>query len=276
MRLRALAAVLLVTPACGVLAPRGSLDGAADRILPEEEASVLVVGYSTSYAWPAKLQQMLDEHAGGERRWHVLNAVVGGAPVEHWIAPEGDANHERTIGAMRRDFLDPNAHLRGGAPAPHLAICQQSLQLTLDQRGPVKSEHDMVGAELGADALEEMALRLRDLGLETVVIGMHIYKRPVEPEVGNERIALARLMERGHGFIVEGPDTWTTTRDEFPDCFEDDGLHPNERGTKLMAEAWYRALLGSDADEAVIERMHDVPWDYRATMREFLAWRRGE
>ena len=28
--------------------------------------SLVVVGYSTSYVWPAMLQDMLDEHAGGE------------------------------------------------------------------------------------------------------------------------------------------------------------------------------------------------------------------
>ncbi len=44
------------------------------------------------------------------------------------------------------------------------------------------------------------------MGLEQVVIAMHIYKKPVEPEVGNERIALARLLKRGHDFISAGPD----------------------------------------------------------------------
>ena len=48
----------------------GPLDGG--------EKSFLVVGYSTSYAWPDMLQEMLDRHAGGERVYHMLNAVVGG------------------------------------------------------------------------------------------------------------------------------------------------------------------------------------------------------
>jgi len=244
--------------------------------LEAEPTSILVVGYSTSYAWPDMLQDMLDEHAGGTRHHHVLNAVVGGAPVEHWIADLGTRNYERTIGAMRRDFLGEEARLRGDAPPPTVAICQQSLQLTRDDRGPVKSEHDMVGAEMGADALEEMALRLRDEGIEDVFIAMHIYKEPVEPEVGNERIALSRLLERGHDFIHEGPDVWTPTRDNFPECFEEDRLHPNEQGMKIMAEGWYRTLAGDDAREDVIERMWKRDYDVDRMMQEYLAWRRGE
>lgn len=75
----------------------------------------------------------------------------------------------------------------------------------------------MVGAELGADRIEERALRLRDLGLEQVFIAMHIYRQPVGPEVGNERIALSRLLARGLGFIHAGLDVWTAPRDCYPD-----------------------------------------------------------
>ncbi|RMH24130.1 MAG: SGNH/GDSL hydrolase family protein [Planctomycetota bacterium] len=246
------------------------------RVLDGREKSIVVVGYSTSYAWPDMLQEMLDEHAGGRRLYHVLNAVVGGAPVAHWIAEPGTREHSRTVAAMTRDFFGPDARLRGDAPEPTVAICQQSLQLTRDDRGPVKTEHDMVGAEMGADALETMALRLRDLGLEQVWIAMHIYKEPVEPEVGNERVALARLLARGHGFIHEGPDLWRVTKDCFPGCFTDDRLHPNELGMKLMAEHWYRALAGDEAREDIIERMHARSYDTDAMMRRYLAWRRGE
>jgi len=241
-----------------------------------QEQSIVVVGYSTSYAWPDMLQEMLDEHAGSPGVYHVLNAVAGGAAVEIWIADPGTRNHERTIDAMVSDFFGDDARLRGDAPQPTIAICQQSLQFTFDRRGPVKEEHDMVGAELGADALEKLATRLRDLGLEHVIYGMHVYKKPVEPEVGNERIALARLIARGHGFISQGPDVWQVTRDGYPDCFEEDGIHPNEAGMKLMAEGWYRALAGASARDDVVDRMKAKDYDIDSMMKAYLAWRRGE
>lgn len=248
---------------------------AAD-MLDGEEKSFVIVGYSTSFAWPEMLQEMLDQHSGGKRMYHILNATAGGAPVEHWIAEPGDRNHERTITAMRDDFLVDDARLRGTAPKPAIAICQQSLQFTLDLRGPVKETSDMVGAELGADVLEKMSLRLRDMGLEQVVIAMHIYKKPVEPEVGNERIALARLLKRGHDFISAGPDLWAVTRECYPECFEEDGLHPNELGAKLMAEHWYRTIAGDAVNEKVIQSLHEKAYDHNSMMRSYLAWRRGE
>lgn len=279
MRLHLTALLLLAScSAPGAPVSPGENDAPSDW-LDGREKSILVVGYSTSYAWPTMLQEMLDEHAGGERRYHVLNAVVGGAPVELWRAPEDTESFERTMGAMLRDFFGPGPRLRAGEPAPELAICQQSLQFTGeelygDRRGPVKTEHDMVGAELGADAIEQMVLRLHDLGIEDVVVAMHIYKEPVEPEVGNERIALARLLDRGHDFVHGGPDLWTITRDAYPECFEDDGVHPNELGTKLMAEAWYRTLAGTAAREEVVERLHERDYDHVAMMRAYMAWRR--
>ncbi len=247
---------------------RGELDG--------REKTILVNGYSTSYAWPAMLQDMLDEHAGGRRVYHVANSVIGGAPVETWIAEPGTRDHERTVVAMERDFTGSNPLLLGDAPAPTIAICQQSLQLTGDQRGPVKTEYDMASAELGADAMEELALLLRDHGIERVYIATHIYKAPVEPEVGNERIALRRLLSRGHDFIHAGPDVWAPTKEAFPDAFEEDELHPNEMGMKIMAEGWYRSLAGEEAKESVIERMWARDYDVDQMMRAYLAWRRGE
>jgi len=268
---------------CGIgavaaaLAMSASIAGAGE--LDGKEKSIVVVGYSTSYVWPEMLQDMLDEHAGGERKYHVLNAVIGGAPAEHWAAPYGSENYARTVGAMVRDFFGPDARLRTDAPDPAeggaVVIAQQSLQLTRDDRGPVKTEYDMVGAEMGADVLEKMSLRLRSFGIDRVYIAMHIYKKPVEPEVGNERIALERLLSRGLDFVKPGPDIWSVTKECFPDCFIDDELHPNDLGYKLMAEHWYRALAGSDVKEDVIENIHNKDYgNWRDIMEEYLAWRR--
>ncbi len=253
-----------------VTAPAGAV-----AVLDGREKSILVNGYSTSYAWPDMLQEMLDEHAGGQRVYHVLNSVIGGAPVESWIALPGTRDYTRTISAMERDFFGNSPLLRGEAPPPSIAICQQSLQLTFDQRGPVKSQHDMVGAELGADAMEKLALMLREHGIDRVYIATHIYKNPVEPEVGNERVALRRLLSRGHGWIYAGPDVWAPTKAGYPDVFEDDGLHPNEKGMKIMAEGWYRTLAGRNVQENVIDRMWAREYDVNTMMREYLAWRRG-
>jgi hypothetical protein len=243
-------------------------------VLDGREKSLVIIGYSTSYAWPAMLQDMLDAHAGGERRYHVLNAVVGGAPVDHWVSEPGTANYQRTMGAMIGDFIGPDARLRGDAPEPTVAICQQSLQFTRSLRGPVTTGFDMVGAELGADEMEKMARQLHELGIEQVQIAMHIYKQPVEPEVGNERIALARLLTRGIDYISAGPDLWQITRDRFPECFTADELHPNELGSKLMAAAWYRSIAGPDTREDIVARAMERDYDDEALMRDYLAWRR--
>lgn len=253
----------------------GALAHDGPHVLDGREKSILVNGYSTSYAWPDMLQEMLDEHAGGDRKYHVLNSVIGGAPVESWIAEPGTRDYERTVAAMDRDFFGEQPRLRGDAPAPTVAICQQSLQLTRDDRGPVKNEHDMVGAEMGADAMERLVGILKDRGVETIFIAMHIYKEPVEPEVGNERIALRRLLTRGIDGVHAGPDLWKATYERFPEAFEEDRLHPNEIGMKIMAEGWYRALAGEDAKEEVVRNLWEREYDVDAMMREYLAWRRG-
>ena len=239
------------------------------------EKSILINGYSTSYAWPDMLQDMLDEHTDHKRIYHILNAVIGGSPVQTWIDEPGSEGYERTVTPMLRDFFGENPRLRNDAPPPTIALCQQSLQFTFDLRGPVKNIQDEQGITIGADAIEKLALRLHGFGIEHVIIGMHIYKKPVEPEVGNERFALKALLRRGHDFIHEGPDTWSLTIGTFPDSYSDDELHPNELGMKIMAEAWYRTLAGDDAKQEVIDNMRARAYDVNTMMREYLNWRRG-
>ena len=248
-------------------------------LLDGSPKSFVVVGYSTSYAWPAMLQEMLDEHSGGERVYHVLNSVIGGSPVGRWIAPKESTDYQDTYGAMEEDFFRPDARLRGEAPEPSVAIVQQSLQRTptpATRLGPVTSATDDEGIEVGADALERLVMQLRNDGVERVYIGMHIYKEGFEPEVGNERFALDRLLDRGHESLLAGPDVWSLTISEHPDAFTDDRLHPNERGSKIMAEAWYRSLAGDDARQHIIDAMHERTYDIDAMMGDYLAWRRAD
>ncbi|MCH8054348.1 MAG: hypothetical protein IH895_09820, partial [Planctomycetes bacterium] len=249
---------------------------AGGPLLDGREKSFVVVGYSTSFAWPTMLQDMLDEHSRGRHIYHVLNAVVGGSPVNPWIAAQGSEAYERTIGAMLRDYFGPNARLRVGAPAPTVALCQQSLQLTRSRLGPVASIDDVEGIRIGADALETLATRLHDQGVERVFMATHIYKQGYEPQVGNERFALKELLSRGHDFISEGPDVWSLTVGEYPDAFTEDGIHPNERGMKIMAEAWYRALAGADARQGTIDRMQRRNYDVGQMARDYLASRRDD
>ena len=94
---------------------------------------------------------MLDEHAGGQRVYHVLNAVIGGSPMGRWIAAPESEDYQETYGAMLRDFFGPNARLRGDLPAPTVAIIQQSLQRTPTPEtrlGPVHDLDDPMGHDL--------------------------------------------------------------------------------------------------------------------------------
>ena len=249
-----------------------------DVVLDGTTKSLVVVGYSTSYAWPRMLQEMLDEHTDGLRTVHVLNAVIGGSPVGRWIAGPTSEDYQATYGAMVTDFFGGAARLRGDAPPPTVAIVQQSLQRTPTPEtrlGPVTSVDDARGIRIGADALQTLVDQLRADGVEQAFIGMHIYKEGFEPEVGNERFALESLLARGQNFIHRGPDVWSLTIREHPAAFTDDRLHPNERGAKIMAEAWYRAIAGNEAQEAVIEAMHGRDYDVDAMMDDYLTWRAG-
>lgn len=262
---------LLLLIACSI----GTGCATSGSLLDGGEKSFVVVGYSTSYAWPEMLQDMLDEHAGGKRIYHVLNAVVGGSPVEPWIADPGTEEYEATIGAMLRDYFGPDAGLRGDAPEPTIALCQQSLQFTRTRRGPIASADDVEGIRIGASAIEKLAVRLHQHGIERVYLAMHIYKKPVEPEVGNERIALAALLDRKNDFVFEGPDVWTATRREYPNAFTQDGIHPNEQGMKIMAEGWYRSIAGPAARRAIIDSLYARDYDIDTMMRQYVRRRRG-
>ncbi|MCH8851934.1 MAG: DUF3179 domain-containing protein [Planctomycetes bacterium] len=264
------------------VSPRQDLDlgintkGIDGSLLDGREKSFVVVGYSTSFAWPTMLQDMLNEHSRGRHMYHLLNAVVGGSPVNPWIAAQDSEPYERTFGAMLRDYFGPNARLRSGVPAPTVALCQQSLQLTRSRLGPVASIDDAEGIRIGADALETLAARLHNQGIERVFMATHIYKQGYEPQVGNERFALKELLSRGHDFISAGPDVWSLTVGEHADAFAEDGIHPNERGLKIMAEAWYRVLAGADARQNIVDRMYRRTYDVEQLARNYLASRRDD
>ena len=245
---------------------------------PGEEAlhqSFLVIGHSTSVFWPDVLQRMLDQHTSGVRRFYLLNATVGGAMVKHWNAEPGTQDYERTIGELMKDYLGEEPRLLEDAPVPRVAVCQVSLQLIRGQNGPVTAEDDYYGAELGANALDRLVTRLEALGFEEIYLTTSIYKESAEPEVGYERYALDRLLARGYPIVKRGPDVWSITQRNYPGCYLEDRVHLNEQGVKLLAEAWYRTLTGSQAREEIVQAMYADSFNIDRMMRDYLEWRRG-
>ena len=118
----------MVGVACVVAVGCGSAEqgvkpatAAPASVLDGTEKSVVIVGYSTSYAWPEMLQDMLDEHAGDDRLYHVLNAVVGGSPVSRWIGDPTREDYDDTFGAMVHDFFGREPRLRDDLPEPSVA-----------------------------------------------------------------------------------------------------------------------------------------------------------
>ncbi len=266
----ALAGACISVEPSSLIPVRGGPPHQERPLLDGSAKSLVVLGDSTSLVWPSMLQDMLDWHSGKRGFVRVCDAAAAGAWIGHWTAEAGSAERARTFDALAEDWFGPEAPPRGAAPAPEIALVQVSLQGLCDRRGPVKAEHDMVGAEMGADALEALALDLIGLGVEHVFFATNVYKRTTEPEVGLERVALQRLLARGHDGVAAGPDVWTPTRDYWPDAYADDGVHPNEFGLKLIAEEWYRFLAGPEAQEEVVQELYATDYDVVALERAAL------
>jgi hypothetical protein len=76
----------------------------------------------------------------------------------------------------------------------------------------------------------------------------------MEPEIGNERLALAELLKRKIPQVFAGPDVWEVTKPHYPQAFARDRLHPNQIGAEIMAQAWFEMLLRCDRLEACVAR----------------------
>jgi hypothetical protein len=103
--------------------------------------------------------------------------------------------------------------------------------------------NDSERIERGADVLERYAGNLLEDGAAVVIIGMHIFKKAMEPEIGNERFALTELIERNIPGVFAGPDVWEPTSRQHPLAFDTDRAHPNYIGAEMMAHYWFAALL---------------------------------
>src|SRR5262249_25699567 len=159
-----------LAPACHVrpesLLPDGTLAHSVrtSDFLDGRARSFVVLGDGDSFVWPAMLADMLDEHGHVAGLYRVLNAAVpeGSIGASHPSAPER-AFHELAV-----DYLSPRGRRLESAQPPRVALCLVTLRGLSDAGGPVKSENDMLGAEMGADALERLARALHERGVEQV------------------------------------------------------------------------------------------------------------
>lgn len=208
------------------------------RLFTGDERVFVVNGYSTSFDWPDIFQRKLDRRAGGESPIRVEKALKPGTPIVQWLDPDtGDPKQpwqEILAPALQQD-------------APVIALAQQSLQGRWGEfHEGIRGENDTERIEEGADLLELYSDRLQADGADHVFVATHIYKEPLEPTIGNERLALAAFLDRGPDGVTAGPDVWGPTSKRWPEAFQDDEVHPNDAGAEIMAHHWFRQLLRAD------------------------------
>ncbi|UCG59076.1 MAG: SGNH/GDSL hydrolase family protein [Phycisphaerales bacterium] len=210
------------------------------RIFDGKEKTVIVNGYSTSYKWPSLLQKKLDRFTDGKRLMSVVSATRGGTPIAKWIDVKTGQPRDAWVKVLK-------PKLKQAEDTPTIVLAQQSLQWVFGERTTgIADKNDVGRIKQGADAIAKYAKLLRADGADLVFIAMHIYKKPMEPQIGNERLALAELIKRKIPNVIAGPDVWTHTKQRYPQAFAQDKLHPNNLGAEIMAQKWFETLLQYD------------------------------
>ena len=214
--------------------------GASLRILDGTPRVIVVHGYSTSFHWPGMLQRKLDRYFG-KQVIEVRKATRGGTPIAKWI----DVTTGRPLPAWNQ--IMPEA-LRRDDDRPTIVLAQQSLQWVYGEArdAGIRNVADTERIKQGADAIQKYANLLLEHGADEVFIAMHIYKLGMEPEIGNERLALAAYLKREPEHVQAGPDVWETTSRLHPQAFAADRVHPNSIGAEVMAQEWFETLLRHD------------------------------
>jgi hypothetical protein len=199
---------------------------------------VLVIqGYSTSFHWPHFLRRKLDRYLGSDPSVEIRWATRGRTPIAKWMDPETGRRLDTW-----REVISPA--LGDRMKAPSIVLAQESLQGVFGAPNEgIRGVGDIQRIRKGKEVLGRFAKNLLGDGADQVVIATHIYKHPLEPAIGNERLSLAALLEEGMNGVVGGPDVWTPTRDHFPRAFDTDGLHPGYIGAEIMAHHWFVSLL---------------------------------
>jgi len=209
------------------------------RILGDEPKLIVVNGYSTSFRWPGLLQRKINRFLDGKGEIEVVSATKGGTPIAKWIDVKTGkplAAWSRVTGALKR---------KGRRKA--IVLCQQSLQWAFgSRRMSIRNDKDSERIKLGADIIAKYVQCFFSNGADKVFVAMHIYKHPMEPGIGNERLALAALMKRKTPNLHAGPDVWAPTKEVYPWGFAGDTVHPGPAANEIMAQLWFETLLKHD------------------------------
>lgn len=216
------------------------------RLFDGRPRLLVVHGYSTSRQWPQVLQRKLDRYFEGRRVIEVRSVIRGGTPIAKWMNPETGEPSAAWVGRLR-------PALENNGERPVIVLAQQSLQWVFGERGAgIRSADDQERIAEGADVLRRYAERLLADGADEVFIAMHIYKTGMEPEIGNERLALAEYLKDEPEHVHAGPDVWEPTKELWPRAFANDRRHPNELGAEVMAQKWFEVLLEYDGLEVPV------------------------
>lgn len=232
--------------------PATAEDASHLKIFNGEPRLFVVNGYSTSYQWPRILQRKLDRYFDGNRIIEVEPATKGGTPIAKWM----DVNTGERLQPWE-EILQPA--LQKSDNRPVVVLAQQSLQWVFgDRRQGIRNAQDQERISFGASVLQKYAQGLLDDEADHVFIAMHIYKTGMEPEIGNERLALARFLENGLENVHGGPDVWIPTKARWPEAFARDKVHPNSLGAEIMAHYWFETLLAHDELETPAGSIKEV------------------
>lgn len=246
--------------------PPGILDGTP--------RTFVVTGYSTSLspspdtAWPALLQNMLDQHAGGPGTYYIYNEARGSTPLADWLGICEQENY--LIGGVIEQYVDPATHpdiKKGPVPPASVMLAQQSLQYVYDCNdrwneievgfGDLPGPEDQAKIDVGGQAFAEYAEQFLAGGIDRVYIATHIYAFYPPFELYGERFGMARALDLQPG-LFPGPELWEVTRSLFPAGFTSDQRHPDTEVAHAMALYWYLVLAGAQAKPAVMLPIAEV------------------